>query len=297
MPKSKGPVIELLEIGADITGKFSKSLSPFKSKCIASCDSFHSPTWAITDSGIQIAVDNRGRHVLHHLLDNPNMEPDTIFQVLERDQSQPLLNLKDHSSFSPLHSALRTLRPSVCEKLITMGCDLLDPDPTGQTALHYIASQDLRMYEPDGSSAIQRQHLPSYYEGAFALWQKYISLGGSINVHDISGSPPLFSYLACTIREDCKVDQCCHVENFDRFFKDADLHAQNEEGETALHIVAKREVGYHRGPKPMHDRMLFEYLVTRGVDPLTEDKKGRSALDIAAACEKKEILELFQYRS
>jgi hypothetical protein len=33
----------------------------------------------------------------------------------------------------------------------------------------------------------------------------------------------------------------------------------------------------------------------KGLNPLEEDGKGRSSLDVAAACEQKGILELFQY--
>jgi hypothetical protein len=33
------------------------------------------------------------------------------------------------------------------------------------------------------------------------------------------------------------------------------------------------------------------------LDPLAEDGRSWSGLDVAAACEQKEILELFQYRS
>jgi hypothetical protein len=40
----------------------------------------------------------------------------------------------------------------------------------------------------------------------------------------------------------------------------------------------------------------FEFMVGKGLDPL-EENRGRSSLDIAAACGKKEILELFQYHS
>jgi hypothetical protein len=38
-------------------------------------------------------------------------------------------------------------------------------------------------------------------------------------------------------------------------------------------------------------------MMKKGLDPLQEDAKGRTALDVAAACEMKEILDLFQYGS
>jgi ankyrin repeat protein len=85
------------------------------------------------------------------------------------------------------------------------------------------------------------------------------------------------------------------VDNFDKFFKDADVLAQNKDGENALHVIAKRAKDYPR--KAEHERRLFEFMLEKGLDPLAEDGRSRSSLDFAAACEQKEILELFQYRS
>ena len=122
---------------------------------------------------------------------------------------------------------------------------------------------------------------------------------GDIDVRDNTGSPALFIYPSTEQRgethQDKTKEQCCHVDNFDKFFKDADVHARNKDGENALHIIAKRGKDYPR--KPEHERRLFEFMIEEGLDPLAEDGRSRSSLDIAAACEQKEILELFQYRS
>jgi ankyrin repeat protein len=85
------------------------------------------------------------------------------------------------------------------------------------------------------------------------------------------------------------------VDNFEKFFRDADVHARNKDGENALHIIAKR--GKHYPRKPEYERKMFEFMLEKGLDLLAEDRKSRSSLDVAAACEQKEILELFQYRS
>lgn len=73
------------------------------------------------------------------------------------------------------------------------------------------------------------------------------------------------------------------------------MHARDNDGETVLHVIARKEDAWNR--EGTLDRELFEFFVKRGLDPLMEDGRGRSALDVAAACEKKEILELFQYRA
>jgi hypothetical protein len=59
--------------------------------------------------------------------------------------------------------------------------------------------------------------------------------------------------------------------------------------------VPKR--GNHNSRKPEHERRLFEFMIEKGLDPLAEDGRSRSSLDVAATREQKEILELFQYRS
>jgi hypothetical protein len=65
--------------------------------------------------------------------------------------------------------------------------------------------------------------------------------------------------------------------------------------ENTLHIIEKRGKDYPRTPE--HGRRFFEFMIEKGLDPLAEDGRSRSNLDVAAACELKETLELFQYRS
>jgi ankyrin repeat protein len=83
-----------------------------------------------------------------------------------------------------------------------------------------------------------------------------------------------------------------HSEHYDKLFpKDsgADVFAVNNDGESMLHIVARRpSVGYD------YDRLLFESLMRKGLDPLKEDARGRSPLDVASACGKEEIVRSFK---
>jgi ankyrin repeat protein len=41
-----------------------------------------------------------------------------------------------------------------------------------------------------------------------------------------------------------------------------------------------------------HDKELFVMMMDKGLDPLREDSKGRSALDIASAYDKDDIVGL-----
>jgi ankyrin repeat protein len=164
-----------------------------------------------------------------------------------------------------------------------MGANLLNPDPNGTTALHQIAAQCLRQQRHPW---LQENQDPQYYAQCLSLWRKFLALGGNINARDNDGSPPLFWYLS-------KCDQKDFEKSYEELLGgvDMDVQARNRDGETALHVIARRE----RGGEV--DRGLFEFMVGKGLDPLVEDGRGRSSLDVAAACGKKEILDLFRYRS
>jgi ankyrin repeat protein len=258
-----------------------------------------------------LVLDNEGRNALHHLLDNPEMEEEAIVQFLSNNSAKTLLHQKDRDGFTPLNCALRFLRPAVVEVMITMGQDLLSPDPTGATALHRITEQCLRSKSPCRRNGFGRDHQPEYYTGALALWKKFLSLGGSINVRDNKGAPPLFYFLSSAERYqyDAPEDWCCHLEYFVTYFSeeiapDLDFTAKNGNGENALHVIARREKkdkifrkkkDQEHDHVPTHDKELYQFFVRKGLNPLEEDGKGRSSLDIAAACGQKGILELFQY--
>ncbi len=141
------------------------------------------------------------------------------------------------------------------------------------------------------------------------LWKKFIALGGSINVSDNRGAPPLFYFLSSDERDvyNAPEDECCHLEYFDKYFSqevapDLNIAAKNDNGENALHVIAKREKkdkifrrreGHNH--VPTHDKDLYHFFVKKGLNALEEDDKGRSSLNVAAACDQKGILELFQY--
>ena len=57
-----------------------------------------------------------------------------------------------------------------------------------------------------------------------------------------------------------------------------------------LHAVAGREERRESVPDGV---WLFKELMSMGLDARTENKKGVSALDVAASCGKQEILGLF----
>lgn len=255
------------------------------------------PVMRLLEYGANVmAVSNDGKNALHHLLDNPDIEQDTIMEVLEKEPEacKKMLNHKDNADYTPFHIALRVLRPEVCFRLLDLGADLLDPDPTGATALHHIASQYLQQHRPQRGNHLRQKHPDGHHEKALKLWSRYLDLGGSINVRDGTGSPPLFAYLSSQSNDDYNNPHpCCHLESLFKLFnaEDLDITARNSAGETALHVIAKRGRNYYT--KDDHDKQLIQFFV-KSVDPLAEDEEGKTALDVAAAMGKRGILELFQ---
>lgn len=248
------------------------------------------------------ATSNDGRTVLHHLLDNSSMGKSTILQVLEQQPEicKKMLTHKDNGGYSPFHLALRTLRPSICSRLLDLGADILDPDPTGATALHHIASQYLQFYRASQLPYCFEMYTSGDHEKILELWSRYIDLGGSINVRDGTGSPPLFAYLSSAYSSSLlntmsidRAQQCCHLKSLPNLFgaDDLDMAAKNNAGDTALHIIARRDPNYN--DKGVHNIQLFKFFI-KDVDILAESKDGMTALDLAAVTRKAELLELFQ---
>ncbi|CAD6444566.1 b56e4188-8b5e-4227-84cb-f6daed23db25 [Sclerotinia trifoliorum] len=130
------------------------------------------------------------------------------------DQQRTVL----HYLFANATSA--SLRPffEISGIYMNRGADPLEPDPKSDTALHHL-SRKLPSMPPD-------RHLPSM--------NRFIALGGSINARNDMGMTPLLAYLQ--VRGD---------QSNLPWFKEhgADFKIKNNEGEGALHIVAKRKAG------------------------------------------------------
>ncbi|KAK4444770.1 ankyrin repeat-containing domain protein [Podospora aff. communis PSN243] len=247
-------------------------------------------------------VDNNGKTALHHLLINEHPNDNTITEFINRDEVRPTLFIKDNDGYTPLHYALRFLRPEICELLLSKGANLLEADPNGQTALHHIAHQINRTRRP--SPTVLETDLPADYESkCLALWNKCLSQGGSINTADNQGNTPLHIFILSDVHrprysEDNPTStwqEVCHLRMYDMLFpadSGVDVFAVNNEGETMLHVAARRKAKY--GQVEGHDKKVFVAFVAKGLDLLREDGKGRSALDVASACEKDDIVGAFR---
>jgi len=109
-----------------------------------------------------------------------------------------------------------------------------------------------------------------------SLFNTYLSSPNSpgINVRDNTGSPPLFACLISThsFRYHKPAEAHPHIDTFSAFFDhlELDLSAVNKEGETVLHIIARRCLTGHNWTKEQeaYEGTLFNWFVNKGLDSL-----------------------------
>ena len=171
-----------------------------------------------------------------------------------------------------------------CFQFIKEGdADLLEPDPNGDTALHYLC----------------RCNFMSETQHCLPLMKLFLELGGSINTRNKLGETPLLTHLASNFQSHYQISATKCTDNFPFFSNGADFRAAKNDGETALHVVARRPANSGLLPRNARGEVdynteLFRRLVELGCDPLQEDNKGRTALDVAAAMGNEGILGLYQ---
>ncbi|KAH6887045.1 ankyrin repeat-containing domain protein, partial [Thelonectria olida] len=254
------------------------------------------PPLRILDLGADATlVDDEGKSALHHLLDNPRVPDEVVAQFINREEVAPTLSTRSKDGFLPFHCALRTLRPGICDLLISKGASLFEPDPNGLTTLHHIATQWYQLSRPTtvGDDVRMEFELPGeYFDGCLGLWQRFLAEGGSVNAADNDGNTPLHEYLLSRDKLKRRGDSgVCHLDHYEKFFppsSDVDVFAANHAGDTALHVIARRDKAHNRDSE--HDKALFRAMMDKGLDPLKEDARGRSALDVASACDKDDIV-------
>ena len=120
--------------------------------------------------------------------------------------------------------------------------------------------------------------------------QRFLDLGVPIDARNDRGETPLFEYVASG-----------DINSYEKYLSlfteaGADIQARNNEGQTPLHVLAPREPMCMRMPEGEEEPQVgyFRYLMEKGVDPTVEDRRQRTAVDVAAAKWNGGILGMFQ---
>ncbi|KAJ5591628.1 uncharacterized protein N7459_001997 [Penicillium hispanicum] len=233
--------------------------------------------------------DNDGRTILHHLITNravsSRLDESSPGSLQDLIKTAPgLVHQPDHVGNTPLHYALSEQKWDICELLLRNGADPLQPDSDGNTGLHHLA----------GKAATAGK--------ANDLLNQFMQAGVDINSRNNKGDTPLFKYVQrgfssrYALLELEKGDQT-KDPIFDLFKSlGADFFARNDMGSSLLHELAAKKVRSTFGRKDGADGVVarFKLLMEMGLDPMAEDARQRTSLDVAAACDGEHILKLFE---
>ncbi|KAF9895127.1 hypothetical protein FE257_000029 [Aspergillus nanangensis] len=253
------------------------------------------PWSTLIDAGANVnAQDASGSTPLHLAVQHGS--PKMVTKLCEKGACKTLV---DHRNLPPLYYALtahHTYSAELSSMLFpTEGClDLTGPN--GETPLHLLAPRVAERTPP----AFPWERLEGYeFRGDFweyyDLYQRFADSGWDRNARDKDGNTPLFAYFTFPEAQGRRRRPGASLplpatEYVEQMLCEHDVFALNNNGDTLLHVVAARQ-GCKQSTKLV--LRLFGILMKAGLDPKQANKKGLSALDIAAAYGRDDILGLF----
>jgi ankyrin repeat protein len=237
------------------------------------------PTRALTvykRGGDLSATDNKDNNALHLLLlakCHNDEEYKKTFDFFIQEAPE-LVHQKNSEGWKPLHYAFQQRRVWSSVTLLDAGADPLEPDPNGDTPLHFIAPT---LFSQVG----QAEWLPRF--------QKFLDMGVDINARNNKGETPLFAYIASGnhFRGRFLWEAKEGHRLFYKPFEDAgaDIFARNNDGENLLRLTAKRADHSSHMNRLYSDGVdTFKFLMEKGLDPMEEDNNQRTALVSDFAC-------------
>ncbi|KAJ5674214.1 hypothetical protein N7462_009653 [Penicillium macrosclerotiorum] len=158
------------------------------------------------------------------------------------------------------------------EFLLDNGADPLQPDKNGDTALHHLVNFDYK-YTKD-------------------LLERFVRAGVDINARNKIGETPLFNLLKWHNGDlyGSVEDQTYKGADFEYFLEcGADVSARSNDGSTLLHLLAGVKIELRHSFQYMYPDSgrvgvaRFKRLIDMGLDPMAEDERQRTSIDIAAA--------------
>ena len=277
------------------------------------------------DRGANIlAQDNEGKNIIHHTWKQAGTTDvfEAMMPILPSFPS--LIQQRDHTGNTPMHYALRSDGFSKhLEFFIENGADPVEPDSEGNTALHHSARKReflkddsffIQFFKEHGADSVKpdsEEELALYHLArkqdplkGNSIFIRFLDLGVDINARNNEGNTPLLEYIDKGFnpqadwmwgkREDEEFEDPCF-----RVFQSvgADFFAVNNAGSSLLHILAGKKVNrrFVRNKGAGSEIVQrFKVLMKMGLDPMAEDSRQRTSLDIAAACGREHILKLFE---
>lgn len=304
----------IISAGYDLEKRDSQGRTPLLRACNLRGSDWHlaRSRWDSTCSATELlhagvdvtAVDDSGSTALHYAICS-SMDK-VVDELLRRGASSVARN---KHGLTPIHCVLvgRTHlskissyhdylpSPPLIRRLLAAGADPLDPLPDGQTALHCLipALMDSSGEGRDSSFSSNEPDNTNSFLEHLTLYQTLTNAGCNREARDNEGNTPIFAYVrrAREYHSDVETRIPPDVNDLRRMFAEHDIHAVNNAGDTLLHAVAGREDDWDGLQDD--DVLIFKLLVELGLDPKKENKDGATALDVAAAWERDEILGLF----
>lgn len=245
-----------------------------------------------------LAIDTFGNNLLHHMfLSNERRgshtkNPSTIAQLTKLYPT--LINQANVDGKTPLHMALKHAAlhcdTAPAEAMLRAGADPFVIDNNGNGCLHVVA---FLIYE----SADVR-----------SLFKKLLHRGLDVNARNKRGETPIFNLNKHLTWSTGKLDERIVAADALSLFESAgaDLFVRDHHGNGLLHVAAKetREpvkndhfsfFSFCKPTKPAEPSIArFQVLLSKGLDPMSEDAQKRTPLDVAAACGKESVLKLFE---
>jgi ankyrin repeat protein len=248
-----------------------------------SVESLPHPVDILLDRGADIhARSADGSTAIHHLIARSSSHGENTKSLLRRVAlaASGLLDVRNDEGQTPLHKALRSGYCGDAEALISLGTDVLTADPEGNTPIHLL----MRWCE----WRLGNERFPCV---TTELSNKLVSLGADVNTRNAAGETPLFLFFFRSgnvhifgprswedarkgvTRKYTGSEEVAVWELFDA--AGMDWGAVSAAGETLSHAVVL---------KWRRDQAVewFRMLMGRGLNPLAEDARQRTPLDVAA---------------
>jgi ankyrin repeat protein len=129
------------------------------------------------------------------------------------------------------------------------------------------------------------------YDTLSQFYQQFIELGCNSEARDDEGNTPVFYFVKNLARQEKYGGKAIEpsIAHCRSFFEKCNLDTVNEDLDNILHAVARLPSSHGTDDAP-----LFRLLMEMGVDPKHENNLGISPLDMAAACGKQSILDIFE---